>query len=355
MIRTLLATFASLAILGCDRPPSQAGDGPASITDTASPSALTAAPAPTPTTASSVSLSAGGLRVALIPKGTTHDFWKSMHAGAKKAVRELGDVELIFRGPEKEDDREQQIALMQNFISGGVSAIVVAPLDDRALLPPSQQAMAAKIPVIVVDSALKGEAGRDFVSFIATDNYQGGRLAAARMIEVLGGKGKVLMLRYQEGSASTDERERGFVDSLAKAPDLQLIDPKRYSGATRATAQEASENLLTAYSDMQGIYTPNESSTFGMLLALRSRGLAGQVRFVGFDASPGLIDALKAGEIDGLVVQNPAKMGYLGVKSAVEHLRGKPVDPKIDTGVALITRANVETPEMAELVAPPAE
>ncbi|TWT46288.1 D-allose-binding periplasmic protein precursor [Phycisphaerae bacterium RAS1] len=341
MTRILFLALTSLACFGCDRSPAPSGGSPP--------------PAAAPTTASSKTIAAATTRVALIPKGTTHDFWKSMHAGARRAVRELGDVELIFRGPEKEDDRDQQIALMQNFISGGVSAIVVAPLDDQALLLPARQAMAAKIPVIVVDSGLKGDAGKDFVSFIATDNYKGGQLAAARMIEVLGGKGKVLMLRYQEGSASTDERERGFVDGLAKTPEMQLIDPKRYSGATRATAQEASENLLTAYTDMQGIYTPNESSTFGMLLALRSRGLAGKVRFVGFDASPGLIDALKAGEIDGLVVQNPAKMGYLGVKSAVDHLRGKPVDPKIDTGVAMVTKANVGTPEMKELVAPPGE
>lgn len=290
-------------------------------------------------------------RFAVIPKGTTHDFWKSVHAGAIKAQRELGDVDIIFKGPEKEDDREQQISLVQNFISSKVDAIVLAPLDDKALLSPVRDAAAAGIPVVIIDSGLAGEVGKDFVSFIATDNFKGGQLGGEQLASVAGA-GSVLLLRYQEGSASTMERESGFLDSISKAHALKLIDPKRYSGATRATAQEASENLLTAYADVQGIFCPNESSTFGMLLALRSRGLAGKIRFVGFDASPGLVEALKQGEIDGLVVQNPMKMGYLGVKTVAEHLAGKKVEPRIDTGVSVITRENMAKPENQELLSP---
>lgn len=292
------------------------------------------------------------LRIAVIPKGTTHDFWKSVHAGAVRAERELGDVEVIFRGPEKEDDREQQISLVQNFISSRVDALVLAPLDDRALLPAVQQATAAGIPVVIIDSGLAGEVGRDFVSFAATNNHEGGRLGGRRLAEVLGGRGRVLLLRYQEGSASTVERERGFVEALRAFPGIELVDPQRYAGPTRATAQDAAENLLSAHTDIQGVFCPNESSTFGMLLALRSRGLAGKLRFVGFDASPGLVEALAGGELDGLVVQNPLKMGYVGVKTAVDHLRGRPVEPLQDTGVALVTPANMRDPECRELLAP---
>lgn len=306
----------------------------------------------TVTTAAEPQQTGGKLRIAVIPKGTTHDFWKSVHAGAMRAGQEFGNVEIIFKGPEKEDDREQQISLVQNFISAKVDAIVLAPLDDKALAAPVKQAMAAKIPVIIIDSGLSAEAGKDFVSFVATDNYKGGQLGGQRLAEILGGKGKALLLRYQEGSASTVEREKGFTEAIAKASGVTLVDPKRYAGATRATAQEASENLLTANRDVQGIFCPNESSTFGMLLALRGRGLAGKVKFVGFDASPGLVAALGKGELDGLVVQNPMKMGYLGVKTAVEHLQGKPVEKRIDTGVVLVTKETMNTPENKELLAP---
>jgi len=303
-------------------------------------------------TSGSQALAQQKLKIAVIPKGTTHDFWKSVHAGAVKAQRELKDVEIIFKGPEREDDREQQISLVQNFVSSGVSAIVLAPLDDRALVSPVRQATAAGIPVVIIDSGLAGEVGKDFVSFIATDNYKGGQLGGQRLAEVLGEKGKALLLRYQEGSASTVEREKGFCQALARQPRVELVDPKRYAGATRATAQEAGENLLTRYGDVNGIFCPNESSTFGMLLALRSRGLAGKTRFVGFDASPGLVEALGKGELDGLVVQNPMKMGYLGVQTAVDHLRGKSVERLVDTGVVLVTKENMNQPEIRELIAP---
>jgi ribose transport system substrate-binding protein len=172
------------------------------------------------------------------------------------------------------------------------------------------------------------------------------------MAEVLGGRGRVLLLRYQEGSASTVKREQGFVDAIREHSDIELVDPKRYAGATRATAQEASENLLTAHDNIDGIFCPNESSTFGMLLALRSRDLAGRIKFVGFDASAGLVEAVRQGEIHGLVVQNPMKMGYLGVKTAVDHLGGKTVPPRQDTGVTLITKANMDQPAHRDLLAP---
>jgi ribose transport system substrate-binding protein len=297
----------------------------------------------------------GKLKIAVVPKGTTHDFWKSIHAGAVKAERELGNVEVTFRGPEREDDRQQQVDLVQNLVSSGTSAIVLAPLDETALTGPVRQATAAGIPVVIIDSGLKAQVGKDFVSFIATDNYKGGTLAGEKMAELLGGKGKVLILRYQEGSASTAQREQGFIDAVGKVAGMELVDPKRYAGATRATAQEAAENLLAAGTEYAGIYCPNESSTFGMLLAIRGKGLAGKVKFIGFDASSGLVEALGKGEIDALVVQNPMRMGYLGVMTAAKHVRGEKVDELIDTGVVLITKETMETPESKELLSPDLE
>ena len=292
------------------------------------------------------------LRIAVIPKGTTHEFWKAVHAGAIKAERELDRVDIVYRGPEREDNRDQQVALVQNFVSSGVDAIVLAPLDVQALLQPVRLAVQSGIPVVVIDSGLAGDVGRDYISYIATDNLEGGRIAGRYMGELLDGRGRVLLLRHQEGSESTMNREQGFVEALQEFTEIELIDPGRYSGATRATAQVASESLLVTHADVDGIFCANESSTFGMLLALRSRGLAESIRFVGFDSSPGLVEALAQGELDGLVLQDPMSMGYLGVRTAVAHLRGESVEPHHDTGVTLVTRDNMNAPAIEQLLSP---
>ena len=296
------------------------------------------------------------LTIAVIPKGTTHEFWKSIHAGSNKAAAELTslgtDVEVIWKGPLREDDREQQIQVVEGFAAQGVNGIVLAPLDDRALARPVSDAKRAGVPTVIIDSGLQS---KDFVSFVATDNRKGGSLAAERMGQLLNGKGKVLVLRYAEGSASTSEREAGFIDTIKqKFPEIELVSTDQYAGATRDTAKRASENLLNRYGDeVQGIFTPNESSTAGMLLALQDIGKAGKVSFVGFDVSQQFIDALNAGQLHGIVVQNPFNMGYLGVKTMVESLLGKPVADRIDTGVMLVTKENMSSPEVNELLHPP--
>ena len=292
--------------------------------------------------------------VAVIPKGTTHEFWKSVHAGALKAARELG-VEVIWKGPLKEDDREAQIAVVEDFISRRVSGIVLAPLDDAALRLPVASAVRAGIPVVIIDSDLKG---KDFTSFVATDNRLGGLLAGRHLAKLLGEKGRVVMLRYQEGSASTMNREQGFLDAMKEFPDICVVSANQYGGATTETAYKAGENLLAPLKTkdggltIQGIFCPNESSTFGMLRALQDGGLAGKVYFVGFDSSTKLVEALRKGEIDGLVLQNPMRMGYLGVRTMVEHLRGQPVEKRVDTGVTLVTRQNADDPAIRDLLAP---
>jgi ribose transport system substrate-binding protein len=179
---------------------------------------------------------AEALRVAVIPKGTTHEFWKSIHAGAIQAERELEGIEIVWQGPQREDDRAQQLALVENFTATGIDAIVLAPLDDRALVAPCQQAMGMGIPVVVIDSGLQGEMGKDFAAYVATDNYRGGQLAGENLGRILEGRGKVLLLRYDEGSASTEQREEGFVEAIRKFPGITLIDPERYAGATRRTS-----------------------------------------------------------------------------------------------------------------------
>ncbi|MEO5820554.1 MAG: substrate-binding domain-containing protein, partial [Vicinamibacteraceae bacterium] len=241
------------------------------------------------------------LSIAVIPKGSTHEHWARVRIGAEKAAAELTaagtPVKVIWKGPIREDDREQQIQVVEGFISQGVQGIVLAPLDSRALKRPVDEAAQAGIPTVVFDSAL--EPPHRAVSYVSTDNGKGGRLAGRRMGELLKGKGTLLMLRYQEGSASTEEREAGFLAELkASFPGIKVISADQYAGPTRDTAKRAAENLLNRFaSRVDGIFTPNESSTAGMLLALQDIGKAGAITFVGFDYSSSFLEPLRKGEI----------------------------------------------------------
>jgi ribose transport system substrate-binding protein len=299
--------------------------------------------------------SAGTLRVAVVPKGSTHEHWLRVRAGAEKAAAELSGqgtpVEVLWKAPLREDDREQQVQVVEGFISQGVSGLVLAPLDSRALERPVEEAARAGIPTVIFDSALANP--EKAVSYVSTDNRRGGELAGRRMGEVLQGKGRVLMLRYQEGSAATEEREAGFLAALKRDfPAIEVISSDQYAGATRDTAKRASENLLNRYaSSVDGIFTPNESSTAGMLLALQDIGKAGAIAFVGFDYSAAFVEPLKRGELRGFVVQHPVNMGYLSVKTMVDHLRGRAVPKSVDTGVFMVTTDNLDSPEIRAVLA----
>jgi len=289
-------------------------------------------------------------KIAVIPKGTTHSFWKSIHAGALKAAQEL-DVEVIWQGPHKEDDRQMQIEVVQNFISRAVDAIVLAPLDDRALAIPVTSAVKRGIPVIIIDSGLQSDAHS---SFVATDNHAGGKLCAKRLCELISGNGKVIMLRYSEGSASTANRERGFMDGVKEyGPELELLSTSQYAGATIEKGFQAAQNLLNRFAEVDAIFCPNESSTQGMLRALQTSGRAGKITFVGFDSNETLLKAMRDGEIQGLALQSPFNMGYLGVITAVKVINGEAVEQRVDTGVKMLTPGNIDDPEMQALVNPP--
>lgn len=291
----------------------------------------------------------GGPSIAVIPKGTTHVFWRSLEAGAQQAGSELG-VNIIWKGPLKENDRALQIALVEQFATEGVAGIVLAPLDDKALLRPVRSATARGVPVVIIDSDLDGQVGEDFVSFVATDNYEGGRLAAGEMVRLLGGRGKVILLRYMVGSASTTRRELGFSETLADYPDIEVISDNQYAGATSGETIQKSEEMLDILRQADGIFCPNESSTYGLLVTLRKHNLAGKINFVGFDSSAELVRGVEQDQIHALVVQNPRNMGYLGVRTMVQHLSGEEVPERIDTGVRLVTRADLDDPEVRALV-----
>ena len=291
----------------------------------------------------------GGKRIVVIPKGTTHEFWTMVESGVVQAGEETG-AEVIWKGPLEESDRAGQIQVVQQFISEGVDGIVLAPLDSKALVGPVQLAGKKNIPVVIFDSGLEAESGKDYISFVATNNRVGGELAGDAMAKALGEQGKVVLMRYMVGSDSTTNREEGFLESLKKYPGITVISDNRFAGATAGEAQTSALNMMDVLREADGIFCPNESSTDGMLQALRKGELAGKVKFVGFDSSKPLLQALEANEIHALVVQNPRQMGYLGVKTMLAHLDGQQVEPLIDTGVMVVTLENLEQPDIKVLL-----
>jgi len=283
--------------------------------------------------------------IAVIPKGTTHIFWKSVHDGAKQAGAELG-CEILWQGPERETDREKQIQIIEDFIVQKVNGFVLAPLDKKALVPSVEKLDGLKIPCAIIDSGIDTD---KCTTFAATDNYQGGVMAAKRMGEILGGKGKIVVVKYTPGSGSTTERENGFMDTIKKDfTGITIVDDK-YGQDTVETALQATEDLLTKNADLQGLYACNASTSVGALQGLQTRKRT-EVKMIGFDAEAALVNALKAGQIDSLVVQNPRRMGYEGVKAVVAALKGETPPKKIDTGVKLVTKESMSDPEVQQLL-----
>lgn len=297
-------------------------------------------------------------RIAVIPKGTSHDFWKSIHAGALQAGQERGDTQIVWEGPPKESMRYEQQQIIERFTSEGVSAIVLAPCDRKSLVPPVEGAIRKGIPVVIIDSGLEIseliEKSPHYLGYVATDNRQGGVEAAKRLIELLKGKDhpKILMIRYQTGSESTEQREAGFRATIEKTPGIQLIVPEDEAGATVESAQQVAERFLSDHKDLDGIFVPNESSTTGVLRALEGLNRAGAIKLVGFDANPDLVSALKVGKLHGLVLQDPFEMGYRSVLRAVDSLEGKPPRERtLNTNLKVLTKENLEDPAVKPLYA----
>lgn len=295
--------------------------------------------------------------LAVIPKGTTHEFWKSVHAGADQAAKELGNVEILWKGPLQENDREGQINVVQDFITKKVDGIVLAPLDAQALVGPVKDAQAEGIPTVIFDSALNDN--DVIVSYVATDNYQSGVLAARRLGELMKATGNdaprgVMLLRYNPGSESTEQREQGFEETIKKEfPELEVLSSDQYAGTTPEMALDKSQQMLLKYGDrLGGTFLVCEPNATGMLGALEEAGLAGKVKFVGMDPTPQLVQALKDGKMHGLVLQDPVRMGYLAVKAMVDHLEKKTVEKRIPTGEFVATKENMDSPEMVRLLNP---
>jgi ribose transport system substrate-binding protein len=287
--------------------------------------------------------------IAVVPMGTTHEFWKAIHAGALTAARKLG-AEIIWKGPLKETDRNEQVQIVETLSLSGIDALVLSPIDDRALVRPVGEAARLGIPTVVFNTAL---AGGDPAASITTDNFRGGVIAAEYLGRLLGGRGRLILVRVTEGVEGTRLREEGFLGTLReKFPGVTVLSDNQYGGASTETAYQTMENLLARFAAVDALFTPNESTTFGCLRALEDHGLAGKVVHVGFDSSAKLIEALARREIRGLVLQDPFEMGYRSVETALARLRGESYEKTVATGVVLATPDNMNEPAVRRLLAP---
>jgi ribose transport system substrate-binding protein len=290
-------------------------------------------------------------RIAVIPKGTAHVFWQSVHAGAVAAGREFHE-EILWDGPPNETDYSRQLEILDSMLNRHVNGVVVAASDRTTLNASLDRAARENVPVVIFDS---GVDSTNYVSFVATNNFEAGKLGARKLAQLLGGKGTIAMIQNAPGSASTMDRERGFKEALAQEfPGLQLV-AEQYSMSDRAKAMSAAENILTAHPQLDGLFASSEPSSVGAAQAVKSRGLVGKMKFVAFDSSEGLVADLNEGVIDALVAQDPFKMGYEAVRAVTDKLNGKTPDKKIDLSASVITKADLDKPEIKALLHPDLE
>jgi ribose transport system substrate-binding protein len=315
-------------------------------------------------------------RITVIPKGMTHEFWQSIHRGAERAAADLKAqrglaVQIHWQGPAREDEAQPQIDIINHAVAQNASGIVLAPQHSQTMVAPVEDARRQNVPVLIIDSGL---ANQDvIVKYIATNNYHGGQLAAEQLLEALAARGKkaprIVLFRYKRGSESTEQREKGFEDVINEAierqkakgePTITWVSKDLEMGATQDEAQANSRPLLSDKGEqIDGIFAVNESSASGVAESLRSLGLNKKITLVGFDSSGPLLQAVRDGDVEALIVQDPYRMGYLGVWELVQHLEGQNVTPggkKVEsTGEYVVTKENLDAPATRELFDPEAQ
>ncbi len=338
----LLATglLGSAALFaGCNSP---SGTETAQNNGTASPSV-----APSASGAAPVNVTGGKkLTIAVIPKGLTHSFWQSIRRGAEKAGSEM-NAKIIWVGPADESQgTQQQQQIVEDQITKKVDGIVIAPNNKTALVPVIEKAAKAGIPVVIADSDADT---KKRISYVATDNEKGGAMAAERIWKLTGGKGPIGMVPVQANSESTEQREKGFENKIAELSKGKIkVIRSQFGESNRDKSLKVAQDMLTANPTMTAIFGPNESSAVGALNAVTSRKLVGKIKIIGFDTPDILVAAVRKGEVDSIVVQNPFNMGYLGVKAIVDYKAGKKVEARIDTHVKLLTTEDIDKPENKE-------
>ncbi len=287
-------------------------------------------------------------RVLVAPKGTSHIFWVTVRAGAMKAGADF-NLEIDWNGPSQETEFARQIQIVDSAISRRVDGIVLAATDRKALVQYVDKAMSAGIPVTIFDSGLDSD---NYVSWVATDNVEAGATGARAMGKLLGGKGKVGVIQHVPGSVSTMDRESGFEAAIAKEfPGISIVQ-KLYAMSDRSKAMSAAENILTAHPDLDGMFASTEPSASGLLLAVKARGLGGKLKTVGFDCNDSMIEEMRAGNLHAMVVQDPYKIGYEAVRTIAAKLAGKQPAKRMDLAAVVVSKENIDTPEIQKLIKP---
>ena len=287
-------------------------------------------------------------RIAVVPKAASHIFWQTVHAGVVSAGRDL-KVDVVWNAPTAETDFSRQIQIVDSMLAQRVDGIAIAASDRTALNASLDRAAQLGIPVAVFDS---GVDSTNYMTFVATNNYEAGAMGARKLGELIGGKGKIAVVQHMPGSNSTMDREQGFEDLIKKEyPGIEIV-ARQYGMANPSKSMAAAENILTAHPDLAGIFCSTEPSSLGASLALKERGLAGKIRFVAFDSTDKMVEDVRAGVIDAMVVQDPFKMGYEAVKSVVDKLNGHPPPKKMDLSGRVITKADLDKPDVKALLFP---
>ncbi|MGV8853022.1 MAG: ABC transporter substrate-binding protein [Devosia sp.] len=289
--------------------------------------------------------------IPIIVKDTTSFYWQIVLAGARAAGKDLG-VNVPELGAQAETDINGQISILENAVAGSPAAVVIAPTEKSALGAPITEA-AKSVPIVGIDSSADSTA---FASFLTTDNVQGGRIAADGLVAAIKAatgkeEGDVALITSVPNAGSLEERKQGFTEELAKYPGIKLVADK-YADGQAATGLNITTDLLTANPNLVGIFASNLIMAQGAGQALAENGAADKVALIGFDSDDKLVGFLKDGTIDGLVVQDPYRMGYDGIKTALAASKGEKVEAFVDTGANLITTANMDEARSKELLNP---
>lgn len=294
----------------------------------------------------------GAIKLAVVPKAIGFDFWESVRLGAECAGSKLDGVDIQWDGVTQETDVSGQQNLLQNLVTQGVDGLVYAATDAKVLSAVSSSALAGGVTVVNIDSGTQPQPAQ--VPVYATDNVAAAELATEHLAKELGGQGEVAFIAFQPGTATNDTRTEGFMKGLRANPGLRLV-AQQSSDSDYNQALQVTQDILTAHPGLKGIYAANEPSVLGAAEAVRQAGRAGQVTIVGWDTAAEEIKGVRDGVISAVVAQNPFRMGYDGVNAAVDKIRhGRPT-PGADTGALLITRDNVEAPDVRALLKPSCE
>lgn len=286
------------------------------------------------------------ITIAIVSKGFQHQFWQAVQQGADEAAAELG-VSITFEGPDDESQVDQQIQMLQTALDRGPDAIAFAALDSQAAEPLLQRADDDGLPIIAFDSGVDSDIP---LTTVATDNYAAGGAAAEHMSELIGGEGQVALVVHDQTSVSGTERRDGFVDWMEdNAPDVEIVDVQ-YGGGDHLESTDITRSIVSAHSDLAGIFGSNEGSAIGVVNAINELNMAGEITVVGFDSGQAQIDAIRDGVMAGAITQNPVNMGYETVQAAIRALEGESLDEETDTGYLWYDADNIDDQEIQDAI-----